>query len=94
MQQNVSSAPLPPPKIFDFIAQEDGRQDYKLPDWKATTEFGPAISHLAVVQCGFERLSAGDEKWFRTRLMEFHWSAFFFSLYVYVSSLIRQNPVP
>jgi len=67
-----------------MIDRRNDYVDYKLPDWKATTEFGPTISHLAVVQCGFERLSAKDEKWFRTRLMEFHWSSFSFSLYMHL----------
>ena len=28
--------------------------DYDDLDWKIATEFGPVISHLAVVQCGLE----------------------------------------
>jgi hypothetical protein len=47
-------------------------------NWRTSAAFGPAISHLAVVQCGLERLSAKDEKWFRSHLVEFHWSLFFF----------------
>ncbi|KIM41110.1 hypothetical protein M413DRAFT_445833 [Hebeloma cylindrosporum] len=42
-------------------------------DWKTTTDFGPSISHLAVVQCGVGELSAEDEKWFRSHLVEFYW---------------------
>ena len=67
-----------------MIDRRNDYVDYKLPDWKSTTDFGPAISHLAVVQCGFGKLSVKDEKWFRTRLVEFHWSSFSFSLYTYL----------
>jgi len=59
-----------------MIDRRNDYVDYKLPDWKITTDFGPAISHLAVMHCGFEKLSAKDEKWFRKRLVEFHWSSF------------------
>jgi len=54
--------------------------DYDDPDWKTSTDFGPAISHLAVVQCGLGNLSAEDENWFRAHLVEFYWSScpFFF----------------
>lgn len=31
-------------------------------NWKTATTFGPAISHLAVVQCGKGKLSAEDEE--------------------------------
>jgi hypothetical protein len=48
---------------------------YSHPDWKTATAFGPAISHLAVVQCGKGKLSAKDEEWFRSRLVEFYWSS-------------------
>jgi hypothetical protein len=51
---------------------------YSHADWKMATDFGPAISHLAVVQCGKGKLSAKDEKWFRSRLVEFYWSSCFF----------------
>jgi hypothetical protein len=51
---------------------------YSHPNWKTATAFGPAISHLAVVQCGKGKLSASDEKWFRSRLVEFYWSPCFF----------------
>ena len=51
-------------------------------NWKTATAFGPAISHLAVVQCGLEKLSAKDERWFRSHLVEFHWSQFSF-LYIF-----------
>ena len=51
---------------------------YSQPDWKTVTVFGPAISHLAVVQCGKGKLSAKDEEWFRSRLVEFYWSSCFF----------------
>ena len=53
--------------------------DYDDPDWKTATQFGPAISHLAVVQCGLGNLSAQDENWFRAHLVDFHWSSCFFS---------------
>ena len=51
---------------------------YSQPDWKTVTVFGPAISHLVVVQCGKGKLSAKDEEWFRSRLVEFYWSSCFF----------------
>jgi hypothetical protein len=60
--------------------------------WKTATAFGPAISHLAIVQCGLEKLSAKDEKWFRSHLVEFHWSSFYF-LYLLLS-LTTRNLVP
>ena len=56
--------------------------EYDDPDWKTETEFGPAISHLAVVQCGLGDLSAQDEKWFRAHLVEFYWSSYFSSLHI------------
>jgi len=49
--------------------------DYDDPDWKSVSNFGPAISHLAVVQCGLGKLSAQDEEWFRTHLVEFYWGS-------------------
>jgi hypothetical protein len=52
--------------------------DYDDPNWKTATDFGSAISHLAVVQCGLGKLSAQDESWFRAHLVEFYWSSFFF----------------
>ena len=50
---------------------------YSNPNWRNLTVFGPAISHLAIVQCGLDKLSVKDEKWFRSHLVEFHWSLFF-----------------
>jgi hypothetical protein len=44
---------------------------YKLPDWKAITDFGPAIDLESY------RRRAKDEKWFRTRLVDFHWRSHF-----------------
>ena len=55
-------------------------------NWKTSTAFGPAISHLAVVKCGLEKLSAKDEKWFRSHLVEFHWSVFFFSFLLHIAA--------
>ena len=46
--------------------------DYHDPDWKTVTDFGPAISHLAVIQYGLGKLSAQDENWLRAHLVEFH----------------------
>jgi len=57
--------------------------DYDDPDWKTASDFGPAISHLAVVQCGLGRLSAQDEEWFRAHLVEFYWSSWFFFTYFF-----------
>jgi hypothetical protein len=59
--------------------------EYDDPDWKTDTDFGPAISHLAVVQCGLGNLSAQDEHWFRARLVEFYWSSYFF-FFTYLSA--------
>ncbi|KDR83185.1 hypothetical protein GALMADRAFT_239023 [Galerina marginata CBS 339.88] len=47
--------------------------DYNHPNWRTTTSFGPAIRSLAVVHCKVETLSAADEQWFRSRLVEFYW---------------------
>jgi hypothetical protein len=61
--------------------------DYDDPDWKPATDFGPAISHLAVVQCGLGKLSAEDDMWFRAHLVEFYWGSYFFLLtYLFHSS--------
>jgi hypothetical protein len=37
------------------------------------TGVGPAISHLAVIQCDMGKLLVEDENWFRSRLVEFYW---------------------
>jgi hypothetical protein len=85
------------PKFSIFVLKkmiERRNKDVRYGDshWKTVTDFGPAISHLAVVQCGLEKLSAKDEKWFRSHLVEFHWSSFFF---LCISlSLTTRNPVP
>jgi hypothetical protein len=76
------------PKFSIFVLKkmiERRNKDVRYGDshWKTVTDFGPAISHLAVVQCGLEKLSAKDEKWFRSHLVEFHWSSFFF-LFAYL----------
>jgi hypothetical protein len=63
--------------------------DYDNPDWKTATDFGPAISHLAVVQCGLRKLSAQDENWFRAHLVEFYWSSCFF-LFSYLCHLSHE----
>ena len=34
---------------------------YQFPDWKATTDCGPVISHLAVLAMWFGKLTARDE---------------------------------
>ena len=73
--------------LKEMIEKRNTRDvDYDDPDWKTATNFGPAISHLAVVQCGLGNLSAQDEDWFRAHLVEFYWSScLFFYPYLFHS---------
>jgi len=69
---------LPPFSISllkKMIEERNSEVRYDDPNWKTTTEFGPAISHLAVVHCGTGELSVEDEIWFRSRLVEFYWGS-------------------
>ncbi|KDR83179.1 hypothetical protein GALMADRAFT_873705 [Galerina marginata CBS 339.88] len=65
---NVSVAALK-----NLVKQRNKYVGYNNPNWRTTTDFGPALSSLAVVHCKVEKLSAADEKWFRSRLVEFYW---------------------
>ena len=67
--------------------------DYDDADWRTETDFGPAISHLAVVQCGLRNLSAEDEIWFRTHLVEFYWGLCFFSSHNFVTHCTKSSPL-
>ena len=73
--------------LKEMIEKRNTRDvDYDDPDWKTATNFGPAISHLGVVQCGLGNLSAQDEDWFRAHLVEFYWSScLFFYPYLFHS---------
>jgi len=73
------------PSLKKLIERRNQHVLYGHPDWKNRTDFGPAISHLAVVHCGMGKLSAEDEEWFRSRLVEFYWSSF---LFLYISLLL------
>ena len=69
---------LPPFSISllkKMIEERNSEVRYDDPNWKTTTEFGPTISHLAVVHCGTGELSVEDEIWFRSRLVEFYWGS-------------------
>jgi hypothetical protein len=51
------------------------------PEWRTTTEFGPAITPRCcpnVVQCGLGKLSAQDKNWFWEHLVEFNYTEFVF----------------
>ncbi|KDR83180.1 hypothetical protein GALMADRAFT_873800 [Galerina marginata CBS 339.88] len=65
---NVSIAALK-----NLVKQRNRLVEYNDPSWRTSTEFGPALSSLAVVHCKVEKLSAANEKWFRSRLVEFYW---------------------
>ena len=74
-----------------LIERRNQHVRYDRPDWKTVTNFGPAISHLAVVHCGMGKLSAKDEEWFRSRLVEFYWSSFLSSLHIVVADHMIQS---
>lgn len=66
------------PSLKKMVQRRNKGVIYGNPNWKTSTVFGPAISHLAIVQCGLDKLSVKDEKWFRSHLVEFHWSLYIF----------------
>ena len=81
------------PLLKKMVQRRNKDVHYGDSNWKTLTSFGPAISHLAVVQCGLEKLSAKDEKWFRSHLVEFHWSLFFIfsSLHIAVADHTKSS---
>lgn len=59
--------------LKEMVEGRNALVHYNDPNWKTATGFGPSISHLAVVRCGIQKLSAQDEEWFRSHLVEFYW---------------------
>jgi len=76
-----------------MIQKRNRDVSYSDPNWKTATEFGPAISHLAVVHCDMGKLSVKTEKWFRSRLVEFYWSSFPSSLNISITDYTKSSPL-